>query len=1057
MAKVNYAKKNAVCRKRFVTWSHYLGSKPLKMPTQNPRSVFSRTLQVLFALAASVFLAASAIAAEATKSYSIASGPAATTLKQFADQSGRSVLFSTEKVQGISTNAISGELTTEEALDRLLSGTRLSAVPEKSTGGFAIRREVSVEVAEKNDSSRPANRRAADNVQDGVVKLDTFEVFGRKTLNMDIPRSQDDPQPYLVFDRQAIASSGAITTDDFLQQRLPMRTGFRTQSFDFNARGPETSVNLRGFDSRDTLVLVDGQRVEGISIAGITQQFNVNNIPISAISRIEVLPMTASGIYGGKATAGVINIILRRDYVGVETTIAYTNTFSTDAATRRADVNGGLSTRDGRTQVIFNAAYSDENALLQQDRNFFAQGLAVQLANNPNSIFGQTTPTLGATTNIRASSGANLTLRSNGESLGSPITYVPTGYVGGDGGVAFLANGGKYNFAGAKSASTANGGLRPLKAASKLIAGGISVRHGFSKILTAFGEINLSKNSYRALVGSVISGVAIPGTLASNPFNESVVVSFPAVGVDRPRTADMTSARAMVGLIAKLPHNWTAQINYNVNTSRYSSFRGADQLTQAARTAVSNGTINPFVDLEARPFDFSPYLAQENHVPPQKSITQIVAARAGGPLLKLPAGEATLSILVERNFLKHSAASVVQSVVFFAPPRSQATNSAYVEANFPLLNGLAGRKYPRLNLQVAHRTDFFRFKGSTNQLILPLTAPPLVTISEKTASNPSLALSVEPLPNVMLRASYATGFVPPSMEQLAAIPDEITQSLFFQPRDPMRGNEPVSYAYTSKLGGAPTLGPESSTSRSVGIVFSELLDGRLRISADYVMIEKTNAFGSLFFNNANLALEPFVPGLVTRAPLESGSPFTVGRIAIWDGRWRNLAKVDSESIDFNVSGKQMLGRFGEVSGQLSATKFLHNRQQASPIAPIEERVGTRSGTLEWRGAGSVTWSCRGFDATWSASYYGSRWINNDHSFSVDSGRFKTSPVTIHNVVVRCDFERLLSANRLWAKGVSLQLGVTNVLNTKFNVLPTLVDTFVDPALASYQASLNKKF
>ena len=151
------------------------------MPTQNPRSVFSRTLQVLFALTAAVWLVASGRAAEATKSYSIESGPAATTLKEFAEQSGRSVLFSTEKVQGISTNAIRGELTAEEALDRLLSGTRLSAVPEKSTGGFAIRREVSIEVAEKNVSSRPANSRAADDVQDGVVKLDTFEVFGRKT------------------------------------------------------------------------------------------------------------------------------------------------------------------------------------------------------------------------------------------------------------------------------------------------------------------------------------------------------------------------------------------------------------------------------------------------------------------------------------------------------------------------------------------------------------------------------------------------------------------------------------------------------------------------------------------------------------------------------------------------------------------------------------------------------------------------------------------------------------------------------------------------------------
>lgn len=198
------------------------------MPTPIPRIVASRrTLAVLCALVVSLFFATFSSAAESTKTYSINSGPAATTLKQFADQSGRSVLFSTEKVQGISTNAISGELTTEEALDRLLSGTRLSAVPEKSTGGFAIRREVSVEVAEKNDSSRPANSRAADNVQDGVVKLDTFEVFGKKTLNMDIQRTRDDVQPYVTFDRQTLEDSGAISLEDFLRTRLPIIGAFQ--------------------------------------------------------------------------------------------------------------------------------------------------------------------------------------------------------------------------------------------------------------------------------------------------------------------------------------------------------------------------------------------------------------------------------------------------------------------------------------------------------------------------------------------------------------------------------------------------------------------------------------------------------------------------------------------------------------------------------------------------------------------------------------------------------------------------------------------------------------
>ena len=50
-------------------------------------------------------------------------------------------------------------------------------------------------------ASRPASDRAANDKTEGTIKLDTFEVMGTKLLNMDIKRSRDDAQPYVVFDR----------------------------------------------------------------------------------------------------------------------------------------------------------------------------------------------------------------------------------------------------------------------------------------------------------------------------------------------------------------------------------------------------------------------------------------------------------------------------------------------------------------------------------------------------------------------------------------------------------------------------------------------------------------------------------------------------------------------------------------------------------------------------------------------------------------------------------------------------------------------------------------
>src|SRR5258706_14504596 len=71
--------------------------------------------------------------------------------------------------------------------------------------------------------------------------------------------------------------------------------------------------------------MLNGRRVAPAPIAdpnvGKGTGFNLSTIPISAIDRIEVLKDGASAVYGSEAIAGVINIILRKDYRGAEVTV----------------------------------------------------------------------------------------------------------------------------------------------------------------------------------------------------------------------------------------------------------------------------------------------------------------------------------------------------------------------------------------------------------------------------------------------------------------------------------------------------------------------------------------------------------------------------------------------------------------------------------------------------------------------------------------------------------------------------------------------------------------
>jgi iron complex outermembrane receptor protein len=68
----------------------------------------------------------------------------------------------------------------------------------------------------------------------------------------------------------------------------------------------------------------------------------LSGIPISSIERIEVLTDGASAIYGADALAGVINIILKRNYRGSQLTATYGNTFVSDTGYREHPAEHGL-------------------------------------------------------------------------------------------------------------------------------------------------------------------------------------------------------------------------------------------------------------------------------------------------------------------------------------------------------------------------------------------------------------------------------------------------------------------------------------------------------------------------------------------------------------------------------------------------------------------------------------------------------------------------------------------------------------------------------------------
>lgn len=114
-----------------------------------------------------------ASAAPATRSFRIPAGDAEATLREFSKQAGVQIIFDVDKVSGVKTAAVRGELTPRAALDQMFAGTRLVAAQDEKTGALTVRRENTDPNAERASPVAPPLKPARP---DELVELDAYTV-----------------------------------------------------------------------------------------------------------------------------------------------------------------------------------------------------------------------------------------------------------------------------------------------------------------------------------------------------------------------------------------------------------------------------------------------------------------------------------------------------------------------------------------------------------------------------------------------------------------------------------------------------------------------------------------------------------------------------------------------------------------------------------------------------------------------------------------------------------------------------------------------------------------
>lgn len=176
--------------------------------------------------------------------------------------------------------------------------------------------------------------------------------------------------PIAVVTGEETVQHADITLDTFLNT-LPQANPAGTTTSNNPGNGGASNINLRGLGANRNLVLVDGRRPMS---SATNLSVDLNTIPQGLIERIEVITGGAGAAYGADAIAGVVNLILKDDFQGLELRGTYSDSFPAFDA-REYQVSGllGANFDDGKGNVAVSVEYSKRESLGKLERNFSQQ------------------------------------------------------------------------------------------------------------------------------------------------------------------------------------------------------------------------------------------------------------------------------------------------------------------------------------------------------------------------------------------------------------------------------------------------------------------------------------------------------------------------------------------------------------------------------------------------------------------------------------------------------------------------------------------------------------
>lgn len=893
---------------------------------------------------------------------------------------------------------------------------------------------------------------AAFGQQSAQLELEEVLVTGSR-----IKRSElEAASPVAIISSEQIGQTGATDLGQVMNQ-LPAVTGSpRSQHGAGGFNDGSVEIRLRGLDARNTLVLINGRR----SVQrGTGSSVDLGSIPLATIERIEVLKDGASAVYGSDAVAGVVNVILKRDYDGLMLEGEIGESSQGDGRRESASLTWGGQFADQRGRALVSATYQSEDAIFRRDRDISSDA-DLRRFGGSNLRSGR-----APATRIRAANSAdaalletiapgNLTARSQygispDARLGSGLTVADlqnnfrtwTYETPEPCNVSQACDGFDYHDYETQSNDHKTNGLwvsgdYDLGGDNRLFA-----ELGFSSV-DSTGIFAPAAVEFSELVDgrrNIVSANSI-----YNPFGVDVNVQRRVTenGIVRPTHNEGTTQRFVFGVEGALFHDWDYSVALNLQDADNLVSRGSQMSVERVRQAIGPSFIETAADgspvfrcgdpgnviFGCVPLNLiGPVGSIDQSMldwifvnkPTERSTNKLRAVNADftGPLFDLPGGAAQLAVGAEYRE-EHAAivldrATNVGDVAFveaqedtLAPTRE--IKEVYSEILLPVLS--------KVDIEAAVRwSDYNDFGSSTN---------------------PKIGLKYRPFESLLLRGTYSEAFRAPTFGELYAgrafafvnFEDPCESGSQAQlPGCPGGSPLPPNLGFSQRTGGTRNLKAEEAESYTLGVVYTP--SEELSLTADYWNIKQSNVVDTIGvqvkMDDAanNGAASPYFADVV-RDPVS-------GELLYVDDTLQNIAQREIAGWDLAARYSLRDTAWGEFLFGIDLSHMTRWRDNED-----DDEVGTwsdRSALPENRVVGQIAWELGAWGASANIQYI-------DSMHNVEAGEGIIDHVDSYT---RTDAQVSYTTDR-FGKELRVVLGVLNLFDQDPPIVGTTVDGGTDP-------------